>query len=72
MEALRRVPGVRATYHARHLEQGTLLSISVFDDEAALERGRAAIAARAEEIGHVGRPPDDIQIYDVIRYVENR
>lgn len=72
IDALRGVPGVRAAYHVRHPELGTVLSISVFDDEAASERAHTAIAARAQEIGHQGYPPDDIQIYHAVRYVENR
>jgi hypothetical protein len=70
IDALRSVAGVRAAYHAVDRETGALLSISVFEDLAAAEEARAAIARSAEARGHEGTPPDAIRFCEVIRSTE--
>lgn len=71
IEAVRTVPGVRATYHAVDRETGALLAVSVFEDETAAQAAQAAIAGEAARRGHQGVPPDAIRFCDVIRSTEN-
>lgn len=70
IEAVRTVPGVRATYHAADRETGAMLSISVFDDDAACAAAHAAIAREAARRGHRGEPPDEVRLCTVIRSTE--
>lgn len=72
IDALHGVPGVRATYHVRDPESGAVLSISIFDSEDGERAAVEAIRARAGEVGHTGPGPDEIRMYEVVRYVENR
>lgn len=71
IDALRPVAGVRAAYHVVDRETGALLSISIYDDEAAAEAAHAAIARRAAERHHQGVPPDEIRFCEVIRFVDH-
>jgi hypothetical protein len=70
IDALRPVPGVRAAYHAVDRETGALLSLSIYDDEAATEAAHAAIARRAAERNHHGVPTDEIHLCEVIRFMD--
>jgi hypothetical protein len=71
IDALRPVPGVRAAYHALDRETGALVSISIYDDEAATEAAYAAIARRGAERNHHGIPPDEIRKCEVVCFMEH-
>jgi len=72
LETLKSVAGVHSAYHVRDPERGSLLSISVFDDEEGIQAAVDAISARAREIGHQGPAPDDVWIYEIVWHMWNR
>lgn len=70
IDAARTVPGVREAYHLVDPGTGNGLSIAFFDDDVNVAEVKAAISAKAEEIGwnDVPRPaPKSETIYRVIR-----
>jgi hypothetical protein len=71
-EALRNVPGVRSVYHASRPDTPGYISISVFDDEGAMQSGQDAIAQRRVELGKESLGPDEVEVYWVDHYVENK
>ncbi len=70
IDALRTVPGVRAAYHVVDRETGALVSISIYEDEAATEAAHAAVARGAAERNHHGVPPDETRVCEVIRFMD--
>lgn len=71
IDAARGVPGVRDAYHLVDPRTGNGLSIGFFDDDVDVSDVKAAIAAKAREIGwnDVPRPaPKSETIYQVIRH----
>jgi aspartate/tyrosine/aromatic aminotransferase len=70
IDALRPVPGVRAAYHAVDRETRAMLSISIYDDDAASEAALAAIRRAAEDRAHHGVPPDEIRLCEVVRFLD--
>lgn len=71
IDALRSVAGVRAAYHVVDRETGALVSISVYDDEAASEAAHNTVARRAAERNHHGIPPHEIRLCEVVRFMEH-
>ncbi|MEV7004324.1 hypothetical protein AB0N62_42890 [Streptomyces sp. NPDC093982] len=71
LEAAAPVPGVHGTYHLVDPATGNGLTIAFFEDEAAAQAARQAIAKLAEEIGWNNNPhpaPASQAIYNVIRH----
>lgn len=71
-ETLRGVPGARSVYHGTQPGVDGYISVSVFDDEEAMQAGQQAIARRRLELGIESQGPDEIEVYRVDHYVENR
>lgn len=68
--AARDVPGMVAGYHLIDPETGNGLSVSIFQDAQALAATKAAIDARAAELGWHDQPrptPVEVTVYDVLR-----
>ncbi len=63
--------GVRSSYHASQPGLPGYVSVSVFDDEAALQAAHEAIARRRVLLGQESEGPDDVQVYNVDHYIEN-
>ncbi|HVF18857.1 MAG TPA: hypothetical protein VNA14_01255 [Mycobacteriales bacterium] len=70
-EALRGVPGVRSCYHASRPGIPGYISVSVMDDEKALEASNVALTERREELGIPSQGPDRVEVYAVDHFVEN-
>jgi len=71
IDAAKSVPGVLDAYHLVDPETGNGLSIAFFEDDADISAVKAAISAKAEEIGWNDEPhpaPDSETIYRVIRH----
>jgi hypothetical protein len=70
IDAAKTVPGVLDAYHLVDPDTGNGLSIAFFEDHVNVAEVRAAIAARAEEIGWHNEPrpsPRSETIYRVVR-----
>jgi hypothetical protein len=71
IDAAKSVPGVLDAYHLVDPDTGDGLSIALFEDGVDVTAVRAAISARAEEIGWYDEPhpaPESETIYRVIRH----
>ena len=70
-ETLRGVPGVRSSYHASKPGSPGYVSVSVFDDETALQAAHEAITQRRLALGHEGARPDEVEVFAVDHFIEN-
>lgn len=71
IDASKSVPGVVGGYHLIDPETGNGLSIAFFEDDVDVSAVKAAIAAKAQEIGWYEQPrpaPESETIYRVIRH----
>jgi hypothetical protein len=70
IDAAKTVPGVLDTYHLVDPETGNGLSVAFFEDNVDVAEVKAAIAAKAQEIGWHDEPrpaPKSETIYRVFR-----
>jgi hypothetical protein len=71
VELLRRTiketPGYVAGFHLRDPQNGTALSVTVYDDMDAVGRVRDALAARPED-RKVGMDPDEVEFFEAFRF----
>ncbi len=70
IDAAKTVPGVLDAYHLVDPETGNGLSVAFFEDHVNIAEVKAAIAAKAEEIGWYDEPrpaPTSEAIYRVVR-----
>lgn len=70
MDAAKSVPGVLSSYHLVDPETGNGLSVAFFEDDVDHAAVRAAISARAADIGWNDQPrpaPKTETIYRVVR-----
>ena len=71
VDAVKSVPGVLDGYHLIDPATGNGLSIAFFEDDVDVSAVKAAIAAKAEEMGWHDQPrpaPESETIYRVIRH----
>ena len=71
IDAAKVVPGVHDAYHLVDPATGNGLSIAFFEDDVDISAVKAAISAKAEDIGwnNVQRPtPESETIYRVLRH----
>jgi hypothetical protein len=71
IDAAKTVPGVLDAYHLVDPATGNGLSIAFFEDDVDISAVKAAISAKAEDIGwnNVQRPiPESETIYRVLRH----
>ena len=68
IQALREVPGVTAAYHGV-AEDGSAVSITIFDDAEAAEQAGPLVDAARERVG-MAAPADDVDIYEVVGALE--
>src|SRR5262249_30518643 len=68
IQALREVPGVVAAYHGM-ADDGSAVSITIFDDPEAAEQAGPLVDAAREKAGMAG-PADDIAVYEVVGAME--
>ena len=69
IEALRGVDGVHALYHCL-AEDGSAVSITVFEDPEAARRAMARIEEAREQHGHEVEPADHAAEYEVVGSLE--
>lgn len=65
LDAASTVNGYVAGYHLAGPDGS--LSITIWDDEAAMRAGEAAVGAARERLGLAGSPPDRVDVYNVAR-----
>lgn len=71
IDAAKTVPGVLGAYHLVDPATGSGLSIAFFDDDVDVTQVKAAIAAKADEIGWHDQPrpaPASETFYQVMRH----
>jgi hypothetical protein len=69
IEALRGVPGVTALYHCL-AEDGSAVSVTVFDDPESAEAAMAKIEEARERLGIEVAPADNAVMYEVVGSLE--
>ena len=69
IEALRGVPGVTALYHCL-AEDGSAVSVTVFDDPESAEAAMAKIEEARERLGIEVAPADNAIMYEVVGSLE--
>jgi hypothetical protein len=69
IEAVRGEPGVHALYHCLR-DDGSAVSITVFEDPEAAERAMALIEAARTKHGHEVSPADEAIEYEVVGSLE--
>jgi hypothetical protein len=68
IQALREVPGVTAAYHGV-AEDGSAVSITIFDDAEAAKQAGPLVDAARDRVG-MAAPADDVDIYEVVGALE--
>jgi hypothetical protein len=66
-ETIKGVPGYVAGFHLRDAESGRALSVTVYEDEAALARVGKAMAARPDA-RKVGIDPDRVELMEAFTF----
>jgi hypothetical protein len=69
IEALRGVAGVTALYHCM-AEDGSAVSVTVFDDPESAEAAMAKIEEARDRLGIEVAPADDVVVYEVVGSLE--
>lgn len=64
---IRQTPGYVAGFHLRDPSTNKALSVTIHEDRKALERVRAALAARAED-RKVGIDPGEVEFFEAIPF----
>ena len=62
-ETIKGVPGYVAGFHLRDPRSGKALSVTVYEDPAAVDRVRAAMASRPDD-RKVGIEPDEVEYFE--------
>lgn len=63
---------MRSAYHASQSGSPGYVSLSIFENEIALHARQEAIAQARLALGKEVRGPDEVEVYEIDHYIENR
>ena len=66
-QTVRQTPGYVAGFHLRDPNTKKALSITIYEDQEAVERVRAALSARPDD-RKVGIDPDEVEFFEAIPF----
>ena len=66
-QTVRQTPGYVAAYHLRDPSSNKALSITIYEDQEAVERVRAALSVRPDD-RKVGIEPDEVEFFEAIPF----